>query len=293
MAQELILVGECVKYALYQKPKTSFEWFGFFIFLKYPKMRRARFDLGWNGERLAKSESLNRLLQEDEEAAQWVLEILKKEYPKIDSDIERIVNQSCIPYLVHFTNINNLSSILNIGLHPRGNSARYNFSPLVNDELRLDGHLDAVSLSVGFPNSRMFYKYRKYFDQDLWVVLVIDRSIMWKRKCAFCKHNAADTRISSMSLDDLSGSRALLSMYEEMPSPYSRREQNLYQYDPTDVQAEVLVFGVIPKSMIVEIVFDSPSLMNKYKEIAGDISLSCEKPGHGFFASRNFARSYE
>ncbi|MDD3353930.1 DarT ssDNA thymidine ADP-ribosyltransferase family protein [Zoogloea sp.] len=291
--QDVIQVRECNDYILYQKKKTSIEWFSFFLELKRPKFKRSRFDLGWNGERLANSEALNRLHMEDERAIKWALEVFKSDYPKFNSEIEKVANEMCIPYLVHFTNVKNLSSILSIGLHPRVNSEKYNFFPTVNDTLRLDGRLEATSLSIGFPNSRMFFKYRKQSEQDYWAVLVIDRSVLWKKTCAFCKYNAADARISSMTLDDLSSHRSLLGMFEDLPSPNSRREQGLYQYDPTDVQAEVLAFGIIPKSMIVGIVFDSPILMKKYEEFAGGIPLSWEMPGRGFFASRNFARSFE
>ena len=292
LTQEVTLVGECDDYILYLKKKTNIEWFGFFLDLKYPKLKRARFELGWNGTRLANAESLNRLLQEDKKAVDWALIILKSEYPKLDSDIEKVANQLCIPYSVHFTNEKNLSSILKLGLHPKENSDKYKFSPTVNDMLRLDGHTDAVSLSIGFPNSRMFYKYRKQSEQKSWAGLVIDRSVLWKRKCAFCRHNAASSQISSRSLDELSSHQALLRMFDDMPSPYSRSEQRLYQYDPTDVQAEILVFGIIPNSLIVEVVFDSPSVMNKYSEIASGIPLSCDRPDHGLFSSRNFARSF-
>lgn len=293
MTQSIVMVSECNDYILYQKPSKSVEWLGFYLQLKKPTLRTSRFELGWNGERLANSNALQRLSLVDCNAIHWALDFLKQEYPRVDSDIQKVADQLHIPYLVHFTNEKNLQSILHIGLHPRNNSWKHKFSPLINDTLRLDGHMDAISLSIGFPNYRMFYKYKKQSEQDSWVVLVIDRSVLWKRKCAFCKHNAADARISSISPDELSSHNALLGMFEDMPSPNSRREQRLYQYDPTDVQAEVLAFGVIPRSLIVEIVFDSPNLLNKYRDVAGGISLSCEKPGRGFFASRKFERSFE
>ena len=247
ITQSIELVAECGDYILYRKPKTSVEWLGFVLQLKFPKWKRTRFDLGWNGTRFANAEALNRLLIQDKNAVNWALNILRSEYPKVDSDIERVASQLRIPYLVHFTNEKNLSSILEIGLQPKQNSEKYKFFPAINDALRLDGHMDAISLSIGFPNSKMFYKYRKQSEEESWAVLVIDRSVLWKRKCAFCKNNAASSQISSKSPDELSSHQALLEMYEDMPNPYSRAGKRLHEYDPTDVQAEVLVFGVIPK----------------------------------------------
>ncbi|EJV4018820.1 DUF4433 domain-containing protein, partial [Salmonella enterica] len=78
-----------------------------------------------------------------------------------------------------------------------------NITPEINDELRLDGHRDSTSLSIAFPNYRMFYRYRMDNPSIEWVVLGIHPSILWRNDCAYCCHNAADARISAQSLAQL------------------------------------------------------------------------------------------
>ena len=72
LSQDIIQIAECGNYILYQKKKTSMEWFGFLLVLKHPRSKKTRFDLGWNGERLANSEALKRLLIEDERAIKCI-----------------------------------------------------------------------------------------------------------------------------------------------------------------------------------------------------------------------------
>lgn len=76
------------------------------------------------------------------------------------NEIERIVTERNIRWLVHFTRIENLESILENGLLPRNNFEGLDVQPLTNDAFRLDGFLEATSLSIESPNYRMFWKCR-------------------------------------------------------------------------------------------------------------------------------------
>ena len=74
------------------------------------------------------------------------------------NEIEKVVNERDIRWLMHFTRIENLESILENGLLPRNSFERLDIEPLTNDSLRLDGFLEAISLSIQSPNYKMFYK---------------------------------------------------------------------------------------------------------------------------------------
>lgn len=100
-----------------------------------------------------------------------------------------------VPCLLHFTRVVNLPSIMQHGLFPVSRTAEIGVAPVINDELRLDGHQDGTSLSIAFPNYRMFWKYRQDNVGVDWVVLGIHPSVLWTKDCAFCRHNAADARI--------------------------------------------------------------------------------------------------
>ena len=77
-------------------------------------------------------------------------------------DIRRICLDRNITTLVHFTRVRNLRSILKNGLLGRSTLEAWPLErqPEYNDDMRLEGFREAICLSVGFPNYRMFYKYR-------------------------------------------------------------------------------------------------------------------------------------
>ena len=198
-----------------------------------------------------------------------------------------------IRHLIHFTRVANLESIMYHGLLSVQTAHQQGVVPLANDQLRLDGHKDAISLSIGFPNSAMFYKYRQLHPQDRWVVLLLRPEILWTHDCAYCLHNAADKRISSRPWSEFTSDEAFQSMFAEAPDGApSRTVQRLGLSDPTDVQAEVLVRGNIDSSMLVEMVFEHPDDLEAHRHHTVDrVARVVQVPGSDFFASRRFARN--
>lgn len=170
--------------------------------------------------------------------------------------IQKIVTQQEISCLVHFTRVENLESIMVHGIVPIA-TAKEKFQEVhSNDEYRWDGHSDASCLSISFPNSKMFYKYRQADVNADWLVLGVHPSILWLKSCAFCKNNAAKREISSQPLDLLKQPQSLLSMFQEVDGFVSRKEMGLKPFQTTDIQAEVLVFDVIEPQYIIGAVFN-------------------------------------
>ncbi|MDH3327401.1 MAG: DUF4433 domain-containing protein [Gammaproteobacteria bacterium] len=145
---------------------------------------------------------------------------------------------------------------------------------------------------MSFPNHRMFYKYRQEDPDEKWVVVVVNKKVLWKYECAFCRHNAADARISCMSLNDLKGRQALQSMYEDIEGVENRDEQRLKLYDPTDAQAEVLAFNKIPIHYIKGVVFDSKTGKEEFIENHPEKKAYYHHQNKGVFASRSYVRKY-
>ena len=125
--------------------------------------------------------------------------------------IKRIVQERGISYLLHFTRLQNLDGILEHGIYPNSRLGELPDGVAINDHGRWDYHPDSISLSICFPNHLMFFKYRNE-SQDEWVVLVISPSVLWESKCAFCKHNAADGRISCLPVNKIDDHNALLTV---------------------------------------------------------------------------------
>ncbi|WP_457089891.1 DarT ssDNA thymidine ADP-ribosyltransferase family protein [Microvirga sp. P5_D2] len=196
-----------------------------------------------------------------------------------------------IPLLLHFTRARNLESIFKHGLCSNATSRVLGIKPHTNDPLRLDGHTDAISLSISFPNYKMFYKYRQEEPNEDWAVLVIGPGILWQKKCAFCQRNAADHRIRQRSAFDLMNADALRGMFEELEGIPSRQEQRLEGHDPTDPQAEVLVFETIEPDLLEYVAFESDEIMSKYSHLMDNRRMwRVGSKNRGIFASRSFVR---
>jgi hypothetical protein len=195
-----------------------------------------------------------------------------------------------IPLLAHFTRARNLESILRHGLCSIATTRELGIKAHANDAIRLDGHPGAISLSIAFPNYRMFYKYRCSEPDEDWTVLLIDPAVLWTGDCAFCQRNAADHRIRQKAVQDLMHADAFRSMFEEIDGVASREAQGLLSYDPTDPQAEVLVFGTIGSEAIKGVLFDDPSVMKAFSHLRDNLDWDWYGKGEGPFASRSFVR---
>ena len=163
--------------------------------------------------------------------------------------IENILQERQIQYLCHFTRLENLESILTHGLIPRSNLYNAEFNPnpslsihgIFNDRYRIDGKPDATSLSISFPNSSMFYGLRCSNNSAQWAVIVLSARVLIDKNCAFYPTNAANSSVNSMPISHFKGVSALNRLFEGD----NTNRQYLLDKDPTDVQAEVLVFDNI------------------------------------------------
>lgn len=195
-----------------------------------------------------------------------------------------------IPYLLHFTRTVNLASILQHGLYPVNLAQQIGVNPVINDHLRLDGNLGGISTSIAHPNYKMFYKLRQENEGVDWAVLALHPSIMWTKDCGFCRHNAADIRISSQPIADLKTPAALAGMYEEIEGITPRAEQRLKPYDPTDPQAEILVFDRIEPELIIGAAFETEAVREPLAGLFGGRKLLAQGPRKGLFATRSYVR---
>lgn len=193
-----------------------------------------------------------------------------------------------VPFLVHFTRTTNLKSITEKGLLPRDQHAANGVDAEINDDLRLDGRLDGISISIGFPNSKMLWKLRQENPGVNWAVLAIAPSVLWTHDCAYCQHNAADARISGAPLAYLQTGNAFDAMYADIAG-IDRAADNLKEFDPTDVQAEVLVFEPILPPDILGVAFERGAIKAQYDPLFTG-KKSVLHGGRGFFSDRSYHR---
>lgn len=177
-------------------------------------------------------------------------------------EIRARVHARKIPYLVHFTPLNNLASILKNGLHSRNALAGHDF--IFTDAHRSDGWLDWISVSIRFPNYRMFYPKRNSLkDVSGWVVVLIRPEALWELDCKFILTNAASFGIRMFGDERWSSVKA----FEDMFS-YADHRINIPDCYTTDPQAEVMIRNEIPKRYIGMIAVENTRDMSRLNDLS-------------------------
>ncbi|MFH7410151.1 DarT ssDNA thymidine ADP-ribosyltransferase family protein [Acinetobacter variabilis] len=166
-----------------------------------------------------------------------------------------------IDALYHFTHKDNLPSILSKGLLTKKTLEEQNIEYKYNDEKRLDGIKDSISLSFSHPNWKMFYKYRAMIGLEDWVVLKISPELLsgntnpdlsllndfdYLDKAIFCKKNAAHFTERTKTSEERKSHKVFLDIFE------STIDIELLTY-PYLNESEILYQGNIPKEFIQEI----------------------------------------
>jgi hypothetical protein len=156
-----------------------------------------------------------------------------------------------------------------------------------NDVDRRDRQPNGISLSIAFPNYRMFYKYRQIHTGADWAVLLISPSVLWQKDCAFYRHNAADARVSREPLKAMKSLQAFRDMFAEEAGS---REASLRGFDPSDPQAEILVFETVPSTYIEAVAFETRETHARYTHLVDGIETFYAGVGKGLFGPRSNAR---
>ena len=174
-------------------------------------------------------------------------------------EISDVISQRNLKSLVHFTRLDNLDNILKNGIIPR--ASLDNKSYVYNDDYRYDNKLDYSCFSISFPNNEMLYRLRKNNENSHWAILILSSNILLNYDCLFYPCNAASNSVRHEDIESFKGEVALENMF------YSGgRDSYLTNEYPTDVQAEVLIKGIISPEYIVFVFLDNESLVNQYKE---------------------------
>ena len=169
--------------------------------------------------------------------------------------------------LGHFTRLKNLESILRHGLLPRGTLEQMGAEYVANDELRLD-HVDGVCLSISFPNYKLFYKFRRKFPKEDWVVIDLSTDVIERKACIFNPCNAASGAMTRIEVERRMQMDALQEMFYDRDAHYGdapasntgttklREILGLPDKFTTDPQAEVVVTESIEPELFDGVFFD-------------------------------------
>ena len=93
-------------------------------------------------------------------------------------------------------------------------------------------------------------------------------------------------------MESINDHHALIEMFNEIEGHRSREEQKLKLYDPTDPQAEILVFDIIPPDKFLGVVFRNKATKLEYAKKYPGLRVLHHGEGKGMFASRKYVREY-
>lgn len=193
-----------------------------------------------------------------------------------------------VRYLYHFTQSSNLKNISKYGLLPKTILDDESISFQGNDHDRWDGHPNAISLSISFPNYKMFYRYRTQVENKnvSWAILQLDAEKILCNpsiECAYYWFNAADARMARIGYKALENNKAFHALFldrlyvnEKGELEYLNDRRHyckesgaeaalLPLFYPTNPQAEVLVFSGLSPQFINNIYFQSQKDLDEYR----------------------------
>ena len=211
----------------------------------------------------------------DSDNNETTLEEKDSEFPNRVSQIQKICEDRSITTLVHFTQIKHLRSILHEGLLDHQSLLEKHGQQFVpNDKQRIDGHKEAICLSISFPNYPLFSKFswsdnNGRPDYSGWIVLLLDAKVLWELDCAFCQENAASNAVRYIPLEDRKNPDALEGMFVDVcrdtkGNVYQRQSLQISDDYPTHPQSEVLVFNQIPSDYIKEVHFYDETILKQW-----------------------------
>lgn len=172
------------------------------------------------------------------------------------------VKRRNIAALYHFSHLTNLKNIFQSGIMTRQQLDEGQNSFHYNDELRLEGMRNSISLSLGQVNKKMLYKYSQALRDHDWVILKIKKELIsgptqpsfdhqtLLNQTVFCHSNAASSGVRSISVEQRQKHQAFQAMFSSNTNEDSGDR-------PYDIQAEILYCGAIPVWFISEVIFYS------------------------------------
>lgn len=165
------------------------------------------------------------------------------------AQIAQFLKERNITTLLHFTDRQNLFNILNYGLLSRKILDNLQWTYSFNDDKRLDGRLDFISLSMSRVNKELLDSFIAKGKIKECVIIEIDANMLYREgnERIYCQTNAATKRAKKGG-----EFKDLVAMFDDEISYYTnydgvlqenkikRNERNLNDNEPTAPQAEIL-----------------------------------------------------
>ena len=200
--------------------------------------------------------------------------------------IQSLIDKYQIKSIYHFTPISNLDSIMANGLLSITEMKKRNIKYVYNDSMRLDGLLNGICCSIGFPNYKLFFKFRHTNIHEKWVVLELSPDILLNIDgCRIFSENAAGSLFKIVEypitqLEQIFSREYISNVRENFHIPTGC---------PINPQAELIVPNSIQVKYIKSLNFDNIEDVEKYSRIY-DIQCHCNT---NLFSKRSDWKNWE
>ena len=183
--------------------------------------------------------------------------------------------------LYHFTWGENLPSILTNGLLSREDLAHMDIRYWITDDARWDDTPRAISLSIDSINYSMFDAKRNDLRRG-WVILRVEREVLWTHSCRFCRRNASSSDIRN-NRRFLGGPWGFDTMFKDEVVYISKTKGYRYRrvhYEipknlPTWNDAEVQVLEPIDRGLITDVIVGDDREKAWVEALGQQIGLNC------------------
>ena len=176
---------------------------------------------------------------------------------------------------VHFTEVDNLESIMMRGLMPLSLMNGVSKEESALKLSRYEG-TDAICLSVEFPNYRTFYHRRCVESDKKWCVLLLDaRKVIERYEPQFYWTNAAsksflEPHFNAGNRNDPGSAQAFDGMFYQTETPnrflaVTPRTRFIPDKYPTNPQAEIQIYDKITPDCISLVVFEDQESVARYQ----------------------------
>ena len=176
----------------------------------------------------------------------------------------KIIEDRKIENIYHFSPYENLSGILREGILSREELNNRKRKSAFTDDERWDRREDFICTSLSFPNSKLLRK-KEYEHRKDFLIFSISPEILFMNVCIFCPTNAAKNHPNfkpsgGHSFKNLSVNEDFLRLFDKTEI---RNMNNIKNNEPTDIQAEVLIFKKIPIHFIKNIYCKDTVILTK------------------------------
>ena len=203
----------------------------------------------------------------DLELAEIIAELAAEARLEVQADIPRFLAARNIRSLFHFTSIKNLQSIVTNGFLGRESLKKKSLDFTPSDQIRYEPILDGVCFSLSRPNHYM--AARKVISGHEMVLLELQGldSLLTNYNFISSPGNFGSPTLKrklESKPEEFIGGQGLINLFK---SPGIREKYSIPDFEPTDLQAEIIVVEHLPWSFVKQVYFPNSTKYSVEEEV--------------------------